>query len=196
MNLGKDTTDDSYFAMLAVPNNTNDNTTYDLSRVVYNTAYIHVTDTWKRTVEKMAMRWYILLRFTETNDSIKGSSGQNIPSNGDITDEVIQNYYKYVLEANEPNQIPESITIQRSEETKDGTGAVYGRNIVSWTAPKQDAAHGPAMYYKLEVYKTDASGNVTDATPIHTAMVYETKYTFETRTATAGPATLSCALPP
>lgn len=35
------------------------------------------------------------------------------------------------------------------------------------------------MYYKLEVYKTDASGIVTDATPIHTAMVYETKYTFD-----------------
>ena len=181
LNLGKDTTDGSYFAMLAVPNNTNDNTTYDLSRVVYNTAYIHVTDTWKRTVETKDsdVLGNILLRFTETNDSIKGSSGQNIPSNGDITDEVIQNYYKYVLEANEPNQIPESITIQRSEETKDGTGAVYGRYLVSWTAPKQDAAHGPAMYYKLEVYKTDASGNVTDATPIHTAMVYETKYTFD-----------------
>lgn len=181
LNLGKDTTDNSYFAMLAVPNNTNDNTTYDLSRVVYNTAYIHVTDTWKRTVETKdgAVLGNILLRFTETNDSIKGSSGQNIPSNGDITDEVIQNYYKYVLEANEPNQIPESITIQRSEETKDGTGAVYGRYLVSWTAPKQDAAHGPAMYYKLEVYKTDASGNVTAATPVHTAMVYETKYTFD-----------------
>lgn len=183
LNLGKDTTDNSYFAMLAVPNNTNDNTTYDLSRVVYNTAYIHVdaTDTWKRTVETKDsdVLGNILLRFTETNDSIKGSSGQNIPSNGDITDEVIQNYYKYVLEANEPNQIPESITIQRSEETKDGTGAVYGRYLVSWTAPKQDAAHGPAMYYKLEVYKTDASGIVTDATPIHTAMVYETKYTFD-----------------
>ena len=183
LNLGKDTTDGSYFAMLAVPNNTNDNTTYDLSRVVYNTAYIHVdaADTWKRTVETKDgdVLGNILLRFTETNDSIKGSSGQNIPSNGDITDEVIQNYYKYVLEANEPNQIPESITIQRSEETKDGTGAVYGRYLVSWTAPKQDAAHGPAMYYKLEVYKTDASGNVTDATPIHTAMVYETKYTFD-----------------
>lgn len=183
LNLGKDTTDDSYFAMLAVPNNTNDNTTYDLSRIVYNTAYIHVdaTDTWKRTVETKDndVLGNILLRFTETNDSIKGSSGQNIPSNGDITDEVIQNYYKYVLEANEPNQIPESITIQRSEETKDGTGAVYGRYLVSWTAPKQDAAHGPAMYYKLEVYKTDASGKVTDATPVHTAMVYETKYTFD-----------------
>ena len=130
-------------------NNTNDNTTYDLSRVVYNTAYIHVdaTDTWKRTVEtkNSDVLGNILLRFTETNDSIKGSSGQNIPSNGDITDEVIQNYYKYVLEANEPNQIPESITIQRSEETKDGTGAVYGRYLVSWTAPKQDAAHGPAI---------------------------------------------------
>ena len=183
LNLGKDTEDDSYFAMLAVPNNTNDNTTYDLSRVVYNTAYIHVdaTDTWKRTVETKdgAVLGNILLRFTETSDSIKGSRGQNIPSNGDITDEVIQNYYKYVLEANEPNQIPESITIQRSEETKDGTGAVYGRYLVSWTAPEQDAAHGPAMYYKLEVYKTDASGIVTDATPVHTAMVYETKYTFD-----------------
>ena len=178
LNAGRDSADSEYpyFAMLATQNNDNDNATYDVSNVNTNNAYIKVdsTNTWNREVctNNGQVLGQVLIRFKER-------SGDNQPGLNDIRDEDIQNYYKYVLDAYEPDQIPNSIEIKRSDETS-GTETVYGRYTVKWEAPAQSETHGPAMYYKLEVYSCEADGKVKEgATPLHTAMVYETKYTFD-----------------
>ena len=130
-----------------------------------------------RNTSNVKLRGSLLLLFNESGKV----SGVDYT---DITDEVIQNYYKNILDARVPNQIDKnSITILRSEQTS-GTGAVYGRYAVSWNAPDYDPVydpdHGPAMYYRLEVYPCDENGAVAaDAQPRHTATVYETNYTFE-----------------
>lgn len=94
----------------------------------------------------------------------------------DITDEVIQNYYKYVLDSTKPAQ-PENITVKASQTT-DADNNVYGRYEVTWDEPT-DTDASPAAYYHVEILPCNAAGDVaTGAVPYLKADVYERSYTF------------------
>lgn len=92
----------------------------------------------------------------------------------DITDEVIQNYYKYVLDSTKPGK-PENITVKASQ-VQGADNNVYGRYAVTWDKPL-DTAASPASYYRVEILPCDAKGNITGAAYL-TADVYERSYTF------------------
>lgn len=92
----------------------------------------------------------------------------------DITDEVIQNYYKYVLDSTKPAQ-PGEIHVKASQ-VQDADNNVYGRYAVTWDKPL-DTAASPASYYRVEILPCDAKGNITGAAYL-TADVYERSYTF------------------
>lgn len=95
----------------------------------------------------------------------------------DITDEVIQNYYKYVLDSTKPGK-PENITVKASQTT-DADNNVYGRYEVTWDKPKNDTTASPAAYYHVEILPCNAAGNVeANAVPYLKADVYERSYTF------------------
>ena len=92
----------------------------------------------------------------------------------DITDEVIQNYYKYVLDSTKPAQ-PGEIQVKASQ-VQDADNNVYGRYEVTWEAPT-DADASPASYYRVEILPCDAVGNITGVAYL-TADVYQRSYTF------------------
>lgn len=92
----------------------------------------------------------------------------------DITDEVIQNYYKYVLDSTKPAK-PEKIRVKASQ-VQDADNNVYGRYEVTWEAPT-DTDASPASYYRVEILPCDAAGKITGAAYL-TADVYQRSYTF------------------
>ena len=94
----------------------------------------------------------------------------------DITDEVIQNYYKYVLDSTKPAQ-PGEIQVKASQ-VQDADNNVYGRYEVTWGEPN-DTTASPAAYYRVEILPCDAAGTVApDADPYLKADVYQRSYTF------------------
>lgn len=92
----------------------------------------------------------------------------------DITDEVIQNYYKYVLDSTKPAK-PGEIDVKASQ-VQDADNNVYGRYEVTWEAPT-DTDASPASYYRVEILPCDAVGNITGVAYL-TADVYQRSYTF------------------
>lgn len=111
----------------------------------------------------------VMLQFGEAANSTK--SDVDIT---DITDEVIQNYYKYVLDSTKPAQ-PGEINVKASQ-VQDADNNVYGRYEVTWEAPT-DADASPASYYRVEILPCDAAGNITGVAYL-TADVYQRSYTF------------------
>ena len=94
----------------------------------------------------------------------------------DITDEVIQNYYKYVLDSTKPAK-PGEIDVKASQ-VQDADNNVYGRYEVTWDEPN-DTTASPAAYYRVEILPCDAAGTVApDANPYLKADVYQRSYTF------------------
>lgn len=94
----------------------------------------------------------------------------------DITDEVIQNYYKYVLDSTKPAQ-PGEINVKTSQ-VQDADNNVYGRYEVTWGEPNDKTA-SPAAYYRVEILPCNAAGTVAaDAVPYLKADVYQRSYTF------------------
>lgn len=94
----------------------------------------------------------------------------------DITDEVIQNYYKYVLDSTKPAK-PGEIDVKASQ-VQDADNNVYGRYEVTWGEPN-DTTASPAAYYRVEILPCDDAGNVApDAVPYLKADVYQRSYTF------------------
>ena len=94
----------------------------------------------------------------------------------DITDEVIQNYYKYVLDSTKPAQ-PGEIQVKASQ-VQDADNNVYGRYEVTWKEPT-DTDASPAAYYRVEILPCDDAGTVaSDAVPYLKADVYQRSYTF------------------
>lgn len=92
----------------------------------------------------------------------------------DITDEVIQNYYKYVLDSTKPAK-PGKIDVKASQ-VQDADNNVYGRYEVTWKEPT-DTDASPAAYYRVEILPCDAAGNITGAAYL-TADAYQRSYTF------------------
>lgn len=112
----------------------------------------------------------VMLRFGEAANS-KVTNDVDIT---DITDEVIQNYYKYVLDSTKPAK-PGEIDVKASQ-VQDADNNVYGRYEVTWEAPT-DADASPASYYRVEILPCDAVGNITGVAYL-TADVYQRSYTF------------------
>lgn len=113
----------------------------------------------------------VMLQFGEAANSTK--SDVDIT---DITDEVIQNYYKYVLDSTKPAK-PGEINVKASQ-VQDADNNVYGRYKVTWGEPSDsDKNASPAAYYRVEILPCDAAGNITGAAYL-TADVYQRSYTF------------------
>lgn len=113
----------------------------------------------------------VMLQFGEAANSTK--SDVDIT---DITDEVIQNYYKYVLDSTKPAK-PGEIDVKASQ-VQDADNNVYGRYEVTWDEPN-DTTASPAAYYRVEILPCDAAGKVApDAVPYLKADVYQRSYTF------------------
>ena len=115
----------------------------------------------------------VMLQFGEAANSTK--SGVDIT---DITDEVIQNYYKYVLDSTKPAQ-PGEIYVKASQ-VQDADNNVYGRYEVTWAEPSDsDKNASPAAYYRVEILPCNDAGTVEpDAVPYLKADVYQRSYTF------------------
>lgn len=102
----------------------------------------------------------------------------------DITDEVIQNYYKYVLDSTKPAK-PGEIHVKASQ-VQDADNNVYGRYEVTWDEPN-DTTASPAAYYRVEILPCNDAGTVApDADPYLKADVYQRSYTFVTDKAWTG----------
>lgn len=184
--IGKDTgggTDDAYFAMLPTSSD-GKQISYDITKLTGSTGYIGVK-TGQSFGEKSTRRYIydanggergqLLLVYGEnaqtTKDNRKGE-----PDNEDITDEVIQNYYKYVLDSTKPAQ-PGEIDVKASQ-VQDADNNVYGRYEVTWGEPN-DTTASPAAYYRVEILPCDDAGIVApDADPYLKADVYQRSYTF------------------
>lgn len=184
--IGKDTgggTDDAYFAMLPTSSD-GKQISYDITKLTGSTGYIGVK-TGQSFGEKSTRRYIydangvergqLLLVYGEnaqtTKDNRKGE-----PDNEDITDEVIQNYYKYVLDSTKPAK-PGEIDVKASQ-VQDADNNVYGRYEVTWDEPN-DTTASPAAYYRVEILPCDAEGTVApDADPYLKADVYQRSYTF------------------
>lgn len=184
--IGKDTgggTGDAYFAMLPTSSDGRQ-ISYDITKLTGSTGYIGVK-TGQSFGEKSTRRYIydanggergqLLLVYGEnaqtTKDNRKGE-----PDNEDITDEVIQNYYKYVLDSTKPAK-PGEIHVKASQ-VQDADNNVYGRYEVTWDEPN-DTTASPAAYYRVEILPCDAAGNVApDAVPYLKADVYQRSYTF------------------
>lgn len=114
----------------------------------------------------------VMLRFGEAANS-KVTNDVDIT---DITDEVIQNYYKYVLDSTKPAQ-PGEIHVKASQ-VQDADNNVYGRYEVTWDEPNDKTA-SPAAYYRVEILPCNDAGTVApDAVPYLKADVYQRSYTF------------------
>lgn len=184
--IGKDTgggTDDAYFAMLPTSID-GKQISYDITKLTGSTGYIGVK-TGQSFGEKSTRRYIydanggergqLLLVYGEnaqtTKDNRKGE-----PDNEDITDEVIQNYYKYVLDSTKPAK-PGEIHVKASQ-VQDADNNVYGRYEVTWGEPN-DTTASPAAYYRVEILPCDDAGIVApDADPYLKADVYQRSYTF------------------
>lgn len=184
--IGKDTgggTDDAYFAMLPTSSD-GKQISYDITKLTGSTGYIGVK-TGQSFGEKSTRRYIydanggergqLLLVYGEnaqtTKDNRKGE-----PDNEDITDEVIQNYYKYVLDSTKPAQ-PGEIHVKASQ-VQDADNNVYGRYKVTWDEPN-DTTASPAAYYRVEILPCNDAGTVApDADPYLKADVYQRSYTF------------------
>lgn len=183
--IGKDTgggTDDAYFAMLPTSSD-GKQISYDITKLTGSTGYIGVK-TGQSFGEKSTRRYIydangvergqLLLVYGEnaqtTKDNRKGE-----PDNEDITDEVIQNYYKYVLDSTKPAK-PGEIHVKASQ-VQDADNNVYGRYEVTWGEPN-DTTASPAAYYRVEILPCDAAGNVAAGAPYLKADVYQRSYTF------------------
>lgn len=184
--IGKDTgggTDDAYFAMLPTSSD-GKQISYDITKLTGSTGYIGVK-TGQSFGEKSTRRYIydanggergqLLLVYGEnaqtTKDNRKGE-----PDNEDITDEVIQNYYKYVLDSTKPAK-PGKIDVKASQ-VQDADNNVYGRYEVTWAEPSDsDKNASPAAYYRVEILPCDAVGNITEVAYL-TADVYQRSYTF------------------
>ena len=184
--IGKDTgsgTDDAYFAMLPTSID-GKQISYDITKLTGSTGYIGVK-TGQSFGEKSTRRYIydangvergqLLLVYGEnaqtTKDNRKGE-----PDNEDITDEVIQNYYKYVLDSTKPAK-PGEIDVKASQ-VQDADNNVYGRYEVTWGEPN-DTTASPAAYYRVEILPCDDAGIVApDADPYLKADVYQRSYTF------------------
>lgn len=112
----------------------------------------------------------VMLQFGEAANSTDDSDVDIT----DITDEVIQNYYKYVLDSTKPAK-PGEIDVKASQ-VQDADNNVYGRYEVTWEAPT-DTDASPASYYRVEILPCDAVGNITGVAYL-TADVYQRSYTF------------------
>lgn len=113
----------------------------------------------------------VMLQFGEAANSTK--SDVDIT---DITDEVIQNYYKYVLDSTKPAK-PGEIHVKASQ-VQDADNNVYGRYEVTWDEPN-DTTASPAAYYRVEILPCNDAGTVApDAVPYLKADVYQRSYTF------------------
>ena len=184
--IGKDTgggTDDAYFAMLPTSSD-GKQISYDITKLTGSTGYIGVK-TGQSFGEKSTRRYIydanggergqLLLVYGEnaqtTKDNRKGE-----PDNEDITDEVIQNYYKYVLDSTKPAK-PGEIHVKASQ-VQDADNNVYGRYEVTWDEPN-DTTASPAAYYRVEILPcNDADTVAPDAVPYLKADVYQRSYTF------------------
>lgn len=184
--IGKDTgggTDDAYFAMLPTSSD-GKQISYDITKLTGSTGYIGVK-TGQSFGEKSTRRYIydanggergqLLLVYGEnaqtTKDNRKGE-----PDNEDITDEVIQNYYKYVLDSTKPAQ-PGEIHVKASQ-VQNADNNVYGRYEVTWDEPN-DTTASPAAYYRVEILPCIDAGTVApDAVPYLKADVYQRSYTF------------------
>ena len=114
----------------------------------------------------------VMLQFGEAANS----EDKNDVDIADITDEVIQNYYKYVLDSTKPAQ-PGEIDVKASQ-VQDADNNVYGRYEVTWGEP-DDTTASPAAYYRVEILPCDDAGTVApDAVPYLKADVYQRSYTF------------------
>lgn len=114
----------------------------------------------------------VMLRFGEAANS----EVTNDVDITDITDEVIQNYYKYVLDSTKPAQ-PGEIHVKASQ-VQDADNNVYGRYEVTWDEPNDKTA-SPASYYRVEILPCNDAGTVApDADPYLKADVYQRSYTF------------------
>lgn len=115
----------------------------------------------------------VMLQFGEAANSTK--SDVDIT---DITDEVIQNYYKYVLDSTKPAK-PGKIDVKASQ-VQDADNNVYGRYEVTWAEPSDsDKNASPAAYYRVEILPCIDAGTVApDAVPYLKADVYQRSYTF------------------
>lgn len=114
----------------------------------------------------------VMLQFGEAANSTNDSDVDIT----DITDEVIQNYYKYVLDSTKPAQ-PGEIYVKASQ-VQDADNNVYGRYEVTWGEPNDKNA-SPAAYYRVKILPCDAKGVVaTGAVPYLKADVYQRSYTF------------------
>lgn len=122
----------------------------------------------------------VMLRFGEAANS-KVTNDVDIT---DITDEVIQNYYKYVLDSTKPAQ-PGEIHVKASQ-VQDADNNVYGRYEVTWDEPNDKTA-SPAAYYRVEILPCNDAGTVApDAVPYLKADVYQRSYTFVANKAWTG----------
>ena len=184
--IGKDTgggTDDAYFAMLPRSSD-GKQISYDITKLTGSTGYIGVK-AGQSFGEKSTRRYIydanggergqLLLVYGEnaqtTKDNRKGE-----PDNEDITDEVIQNYYKYVLDSTKPAK-PGKIHVKASQ-VQDADNNVYGRYEVTWDEPN-DTTASPAAYYRVEILPCNDAGTVApDAVPYLKADVYQRSYTF------------------
>ena len=124
----------------------------------------------------------VMLQFGEAANSTNDSDVDIT----DITDEVIQNYYKYVLDSTKPAK-PGKIHVKASQ-VQDADNNVYGRYEVTWAEPSDsDKNASPAAYYRVEILPCDAAGKVaSDAVPYLKADVYQRSYTFVADKAWAG----------
>lgn len=115
----------------------------------------------------------VMLQFGEAANSTK--SDVDIT---DITDEVIQNYYKYMLDSTKPAQ-PGEINVKASQ-VQDADNNVYGRYEVTWAEPSDsDKNASPAAYYRVEILPCNDAGTVAaGAVPYLKADVYQRSYTF------------------
>ena len=113
----------------------------------------------------------VMLQFGEAANSTDDSDVDIT----DITDEVIQNYYKYVLDSTKPAK-PGEIDVKASQ-VQDADNNVYGRYEVTWGEPN-DTTASPAAYYRVEILPCDAAGNVAAGAPYLKADVYQRSYTF------------------
>lgn len=114
----------------------------------------------------------VMLQFGEAANSTDDSDVDIT----DITDEVIQNYYKYVLDSTKPAK-PGEIDVKASQ-VQDADNNVYGRYEVTWDEPNDKTA-SPAAYYRVEILPCDDASTVApDADPYLKADVYQRSYTF------------------
>ena len=119
----------------------------------------------------------VMLQFGEAANSTDKSDKSGVDIT-DITDEVIQNYYKYVLDSTKPAQ-PGEIYVKASQ-VQDADNNVYGRYGVTWAEPSDsDKNASPAAYYRVEILPCNDAGTVEpDAVPYLKADVYQRSYTF------------------